>query len=220
MESSAPVANWLESVGFPGRVSWPSAKLHLGPAEIPDTLSTRELLETVPGISIEPARGDDWGVRYSRDGSAKCAPDVFLNGSAALRYAFAGADRMLTLDTGLPLERLDGIEVHIGSGGPIGHACGEVLTWVRAEVETGDPGFTGSIAGSVEGSNADTVTSVFLPATGERRPVDSEGSFGFDELLPGRYEMQFFSGPALLYTRTTRVYAFVESKVTVELGRD
>jgi len=146
---------------------------------------------------------------------------VRLNGNDSKRHARFGARRLLTIDAAFRAKDLDGLEVHLGPEGPTrdGLECGVVLLWAEAKADSLDPQFVGGIVATVSGEAADTVTSVVLEPTGERRTPDARGRIEFDTLLPGLYHLTFFSRDEVLYHRSVRVYAFGEREVLLEVSR-
>ncbi|MCH7563512.1 MAG: hypothetical protein IH968_06785 [Gemmatimonadetes bacterium] len=96
---------------------------------------------------------------------------------------------------------------------------GWVQLWAEGKADPLDPQFVGGIVATVSGEAADTVTSVVLEPTGERRMPDARGRIEFDALLPGLYYLTFFSRDEILYHRSARVYAFGETGVLLEVSR-
>ena len=227
--SGDPATAWLASTGFPERAAWPSAILHLSRAEMPDQPRISDLLGGTAELDVLPPAGKGWGVHVATSSQELgCELSVLLNGNDLERSTRFGAGRRLVLDDALDLmyaafraSDLDGIEVHLGVEGPTRDEseCGVVLLWVGAAADPLDPPFVGRIVATVSGEAADTVTSVVLDPTGERRTPEARGGIEFDALLPGLYYLTVFSRDEVLYNRSVRVYAFGETGVLLEVSR-
>jgi len=214
-----PDTGWLESTGFPDRGTWLSSALHLERSEIRRSDRISVLLTGAPGVRMERRTREGWGVYQTRPGTGDvCAIHVYLNGD---RVEPAVSENPFTLDYFVPAALLDGLELHLGEGGPTYEedGCGSLLLWSEELRRQGDGPFRGSLVGRVWSEPPDTVVRARIEPDGAVEEVGPDGGFSFLELLPGEYELVFLSHNGPVTRRALRVFAHRESVVEVEVVR-
>lgn len=205
---------WLRAAGFHERASWESSILHLDRRQIPARARLAVLVGRAPDVSLGEPHGEEWGVRRRRSDGVQCDVAVFLNGARIRRHT-AGGD--WTLPFLIQASDLDGIEVHVGPGGPLMEEqdCGALLLWSRAAA-AGEPAqFHGSIEGSVWGEGAESVTHVALEGSSRLAELDEKGNFRFDAVLPGLHRVLAQGPQGIVAADTVRVFAFATSSIGV-----
>jgi len=178
------------------------------------------LLAAAPEVRIEKRVRGEWGVYQVRPGTGDvCAIHVYLNGN---RVEPAVSEDPFTLDYFVPGALLDGLELHLGEGGPTYEedGCGSLLLWSEELRRPGDGPFRGSLVGRVRSEPPDTVVGARIEPGGVEEEIRRDGGFSFRELLPGEYELVFFSPHGLVTRRTLRVFAHRESVVELDVSRE
>lgn len=215
-----PVPPWLAATGFEARRLWPSAVLHLNREEVGGARSLGLLLGGAPELTVGRAEGEGWGVyRRTPEGGRGCALTVFVNGVRSPRIDRAGS--RLDIDGLISPRSIAGLEVHLGSEGPVHvpDGCGAVVLWTPYGLDASTAAFQGRVVADIRGSAADTVIALRLdPGAGYLRI----GGAGIHTLqaLPGLYELLFLSASGPLDRRSVRVYAHYEAWVELEVSRD
>lgn len=206
----------LNAVGFSSRASWPSTVLHLDGSEIGATHRLTTVLRRADGVSIRHPEGIGWGLSLSNgNGAGECPVGVYVNGSRVERIQRPGSD--LELDGLVSARSILGLELHAGSTGPVRASgdCGTLLIWIPDRMQTSVP-FQGRVIARVEGSRADSVTSVTLHP-GRKEPIYRQGQYVFS-VLPGAYSIVFATKEGEVETLATRVYAHHESRVNLSIN--
>lgn len=215
-----PGDQWLTSKGFAARGDWNSTALHLRKQQLRSTLRISQLIRRVPGVRLQPNRGNPLGLTRILDGNRRsCSLQVYLNG---VRMAPQDSAARVDLDARVGLPDLDALELHLGPDGPVHdpEGCGSLLLWDHSMQHVNDPAFLGGIRGQVEGEPPGTVVGVRLGSGGPLQRPDSAGFFSFSGLLPGEYELEIVVPGRPVLRHTTRVYAYTESQVRVRRRRD
>lgn len=208
---------WLEDTGFPERAGWESSILHLDGGRIPDTSRLTELVRQAPGVTVRAPRGESWGIQRQLPDDRACDVAVVLNG-VRLERLRAGGD--WTVDFVARARDLDGIELHVGPGGPLleESECGVLLLWSSVAAMKAPVPFHGSIEGILWGERVDAVTEVVLEGTGRRAEVGPTGEFGFSDVLPGLRWVVVRTEDGATVRDSVRVYAFASSSTGIPVG--
>lgn len=215
----------LSSVGFDQRAAWGSAVLHIGPGEMEDDADLVDVIRTRGGVQIAPTAANPWGVARRRAGARSCAVQVYLNGLRVVPRDFGAS-----LDFGdfLDLRRIDAVELHVGSDGPLHDptGCGSLLLWSHvwtcrapgAACRMLDhPEFVGGVEGRVLGTEDVGAVAVRVEPSGRRTVPDADGGFSFTRLLPGAYELVVMSSDGPVGRHPVRVFAFEQVRVELRL---
>lgn len=217
--TSTPTGDWLSQVGFLVRSAWPSALLHLDRGEIASANSLSGVLAELDGLTLGPPGSGSFGIEQIQpDREAACRVHVYMNGNRTSPHPAGGRSR---LDEVFPIQALQGLEYHVGSEGPVFEEdeCGSLLLWSEEMRTLEDRPFRGAIVGTVLSSPPDSVVRVELEPTGSGRVLGPEGQFSFLDLLPGEYELVFFTRSEEIARATLRVFAFQGSRLDLEVGK-
>ncbi|MBT8397739.1 MAG: carboxypeptidase regulatory-like domain-containing protein [Gemmatimonadetes bacterium] len=218
--TSTPTGDWLGETGFADRDSWPSALLHMDRKEIASANSLSGVLAGLEGLAIHTPGSGSFGIEQVQpDGEGACRVHVYMNGNRTSPHPVGGRSR---LDDVFPMRAIQGLEYHVGSEGPVFEEdeCGSLLFWSEEMRTHQDRPFRGTIEGTVLSSSPDSVIRVELEPTGARGVPGPEGGFSFPDLLPGEYELVFFTRSEAIARATLRVFAFQGSRLDLEIGKE
>ena len=205
-------SQWLRDNGFQDRSDWDSSILHLDRRRIPGGAKLTTLVGLAPEIHVGQPSGQEWGVRRRRPDGVRCELPVFLNGTRVRRQRTGGE---WTLDFLVRTADLDGIEVHVGDGGPVleGVDCGALLLWSEDAAMGDTPRFLGTIEGTVWGTGVQEVIDVSLE--GHSLHADGQGDFRFGAVLPGLHRLVVRTGKGIVARDTVRVFAYNTSSIGI-----